>query len=347
MSTLNFKSDNEAPAHPKVLEALTHANQGFASAYATDQLSDALNDAFSQYFDTPLQVLPLATGTAANSIILGELCPPWGSIWCHSQAHIHNDEGTAPEFYTHGAKLAPIPGGNGKLNPERLNDAIAKAGAHGVHNAKPSVVSITQATECGTSYRPNEIQALSEVAKCHRLPLHMDGARFSNALMHLQCHPSEITWRAGVDVLAYGGSKNGGLCAEAIIVFGHPEWLEGLERRRKRGGHLLSKMRFVSAQLLALLEDDLAHDIARQANALAQRLAQGIEASPCASLKWPVEANEVFVKAQPNVLAWLKEQGCQFHIWPGFDDVGRLVCSHETEKNDIDRFIQLLNQAPQ
>ncbi len=347
MRALNFKSDNEAPAHPKVLEALTQANRGFASAYATDELSDALHQAFARYFGTEVHVLPLATGTAANSIILGELCPPWGSIWCHTQAHIHNDEGTAPEFYTHGAKLAPLPGDNGKLDPHRLDHAITRAGAHGVHNAKPSVVSITQATECGTSYRPKEIRALSEVAQSHGLPLHMDGARFSNAVMHLQCHPGDVTWRAGVDVLAYGGSKNGGLCAEAIVVFGHPEWLEGLERRRKRGGHLLSKMRYVSAQLLALLEQELAHDIAAQANELAQRLAQGIEASSRASLQWPVEANEVFMKAPPKVLDWLKQQGCQFHIWPGFDDVGRLVCSHETDPTEIDRFIQLLSEAPE
>jgi len=346
MLELNFKSDNEAPAHPKVLEALSQANQGFASAYATDELTHQLDQAFGNYFDTDVHVLPMATGTAANSIILGELCPPWGSIWCHSQAHIHNDEGTAPEFYTHGAKLAPLPGMNGKLEPQMLDEAIGKAGAHGVHNAKPSVVSITQATECGTAYRPDEIQALGQVARSHGLPLHMDGARFCNALMHLQCEPAAVTWQAGVDVLAFGGSKNGGLCAEAIIIFGHPEWFDGMLRRQKRGGHLLSKMRFIAAQLLALLEDDLAHSIATQANAAAQHLARGIADSSNASLKWPVEANEVFIKASPATLGWLKKQGCQFHIWPGFDDVGRLVCSHETKLADIDRFIQLLEKAP-
>lgn len=345
MHDLNFKSDNEAPAHPAILEALAQANLGFASAYSADDWSLKLNHAFSQYFDTDVTVLPLATGTAANSIILAELSPPWGAIFCHPNAHIQNDEGGAPEFYTYGAKLTLVPGEDGKMDPDALAHAIQSTGAHGVHNPKPAVVSITQATECGTAYSADQIKAITDVAHAHDLSVHMDGARFSNALIHLGISPATMTWQAGVDVLAYGGTKNGALTAEAIVVFGHPEWIEGMERRRKRGGHLLSKMRYVSAQLLALLNDDLAHQLAATANARAALLAQGIASTKAAQLKWPVEANEVFIEAAPGVLAALKNQGAQFHIWPGYKNVGRLVCTYDTPEEAIHRLIDLLNQV--
>ncbi len=344
MDELNFKSDNEAPAHPAILEALANANVGSATAYANDSLSLALNDAFSQYFDTDVSVLPLATGTAANSIILAELSPPWGAIFCHPNAHIQNDEGGAPEFYTHGAKLSLVDGVDGRINPEALDRAITQAGAHGVHNAKPAVVSLTQATECGTCYSPTQIKALTDVAHQHGLPVHMDGARFANALMHLNVAPSEMTWRSGVDVLAYGGTKNGALTAEAIVVFGRTDWLEGMERRRKRGGHLLSKMRYVSAQLLALLDQDLSHDLAKTANDRAQALAEGIEATGLATLKWPVQANEVFIQAKRPLLDRMKAAGAQFHIWPGFEDVARLVCRFDTSPDAINQFVTLMKE---
>ena len=344
MDELNFKSDNEAPAHPAILEALARANVGSATAYANDAMSLALNEAFGRYFDTDVSVLPLATGTAANSIILAELSPPWGAIFCHPNAHIQNDEGGAPEFYTHGAKLTLVDGPNGKLQPQALEQAITQAGVHGVHNAKPAVVSITQATECGTCYSPDEIQALADVAHEHDLPIHMDGARFANALMYLEVTPGDMTWRAGVDALAYGGTKNGALTAEAIVVFGHPDWLEGMERRRKRGGHLLSKMRYVSAQLLALLDDELSHRLAKTANERAQALAQGIEATGLATLKWPVQANEVFIQAERALLDRLKAAGAQFHIWPNYEDVARLVCRFDTTTDQITQFIELMKK---
>lgn len=344
MDELNFKSDNEAPAHPTILEALAKANVGSATAYANDAMSLALNEAFSQYFDTDVSVLPLATGTAANSIILAELSPPWGAIFCHPNAHIQNDEGGAPEFYTHGAKLTLVDGADGKIDPESLDRAIQHAGAHGVHNAKPAAVSLTQATECGTCYSPAEIKTIANVARGYDLPIHMDGARFANALMHLNVAPSEMTWRAGVDVLAYGGTKNGALTAEAIVVFGHKDWLEGMERRRKRGGHLLSKMRYVSAQLLALLDQGLSHTLAKTANDRAQELAEGIEATGLATLKWPVQANEVFVEAPPSLLKGMKAAGVQFRIWPGYDNVARLVCRFDTTPAQIEHFIDLMKK---
>jgi len=340
---MNFTSDNEAPAHPDIMNAVVAANEGYATAYASDGFSQALKERFSELFETECHVLPLATGTAANCVALAELSPPWGAIMCHERAHIHNDENGAPEFYSAGAKLMPLPGENGRLEPQSLARAIDGAGVHGVHNVKPSVVSITQETECGTSYTPDAIRALAEVSHERGLPLHMDGARFANAVDFLSCSPAETTWKAGVDVLSFGATKNGALTAEAIVVFGHPEWLEGMERRRKRSGHLLSKMRYVSAQLLAMLDDDLWLRLAGDANARAAQLAAGIGRHPSASLHWPVEANEVFMKTEPSRLAALKEAGFQFHRWPGHDDLARLVCSWATSEADVERFLQALD----
>lgn len=342
---MNFKSDNEAPAHPLIIEAIAEANQGTASAYADDAWSRRLDGVFSELFETECSVLPLATGTAANSVTLAATSPVWGAVMCHRQAHIANDEGGAPEFYTHGAKLMPLDGTNGKLEADELGRAIDSAGAHGVHNVKPSVVSITQATECGTSYRPDEISAIAEAAHERGLPLHMDGARFANAMAWLGVSPAEATWKSGVDVLSFGATKNGALTAEAIVVFGHPEWLEAMQRMRKRGGHLLSKMRYVSAQLLAMLDNGLWLELAAHANAMAARLALAIEAHPEASLAWPVEANEVFMRWTPERLADLEERGFEFHIWPGHDDLARLVCSFATQPEQIDRLVAALESG--
>lgn len=342
---MNFKSDNEAPAHPKILEAIAAANHGPASAYAEDAWSGRLDAAFSERFETECTVLPLATGTAANSITLAAIAPPWGAVLCHRLAHIANDEGGAPEFYTHGAKLVTLEGEAGRLEAGPLGEAIDSAGAHGVHNVKPAVVSITQATECGTSYRSDAIAAVAEVARARGLPLHMDGARFANAVAFLDLSPAELTWQAGVDVLSFGATKNGALTAEAIVVFGHPEWLEPMQRNRKRGGHLLSKMRYVSAQLLAMLEDDLWLALAGHANACAARLAAAIDAHPAAALHWPVEANEVFMRAAPETLAGLQARGFDFHVWPGHDDLARLVCSFATTEDAVDRFVAALNDV--
>ncbi|QOC21899.1 low specificity L-threonine aldolase [Wenzhouxiangella sp. AB-CW3] len=342
---MNFKSDNEAPAHPAVMEALVQANEGYATAYSEDRYSRALDARFSELFETECRVLPIATGTAANSSAIAELSPPWGAVMCHELAHIHNDENGAPEFYSGGAKLVPLPGANGQLEAERLAQAIDAAGRHGVHNVKPSVVSITQATECGTTYTPDAIGAIAEVTHARGLHLHMDGARFANAVVSLGCTPADITWKAGVDVLSFGVTKNGAMMAEAIVVFGHPQWIEGMARRRKRAGHLLSKMRYVSAQLLAMLDDDLWLKLAGHANDRALQLAHGIEQCPHASLSWPVQANEVFMQADPERLQALKSAGFEFHIWPGHDDLARLVCSWATPPDQVERFLEALHQT--
>ena len=252
----NFGSDNVAPMAAEVMEALARANHGAAPSYGADALTSRLTEVACALFETELAIFPVTTGTAANSLALATLTPPYGAIYCHETAHILLDECGAPEFYTGGAKLIGLPGTGGKLTPETLAAPLAEAMAGGVHHAQPAAISITQATECGTVYEPAEIAALAEVARAHGLHLHMDGARIANAIAHLGCSPAEATWRAGVDVLSLGLTKDGALAAEAVVFF-DPELAAGFERRRKRAGQLTSKMRFFSAQLVAMLEDGL------------------------------------------------------------------------------------------
>lgn len=339
---MNFRSDNEGPAAEPILQAIIDANRGSAFAYAEDQWSKRLNAAFSEVFETEVQVLPLATGTAGNSIALAQICPPWGSVVCHESAHINQDECGAPEFYNPGCKLAGLPGDLCKLHAHEVEAWLSHQGAHGVHNNAPSVISITQATEAGTVYQVSEIQALSALAKANNMHLHMDGARFANAVVNLGVSPADMTWRAGVDILSFGASKNGCMGAEALVLFGHSEWYEGLERRRKRAGHLLSKMRYVSAQLLAYLDDDLWLSLAETANGYAQQFADAIEQHPSAELAWPVEGNEAFLRWSHEKLQALQDQGFDFYFWPGSDDLARLVFACTLAQSDVDALVKAL-----
>ncbi|GAB4193573.1 MAG: low specificity L-threonine aldolase [Wenzhouxiangellaceae bacterium] len=344
-ATANFRSDNEAPVAAPILQALADCNSGSAHAYGDDQWSQRLDAAFSACFDTDVKVLPVATGTAANSIALAAMSPPWGSILCHQQAHIHNDECGAPEFYSHGAKLAPLPGELGKLTAATVQDYLAQRGAHGVHESLPSALSLTQSCETGTVYQPDEIKALAAVAREHQLGVHMDGARFANAVVSLGCHPADITWRAGVDMLSFGASKNGAMAAEALLLFGNHALWDDVERRRKRAGHLLSKMRYLAVQLLAYLEDDLWLKLATQANRQASRFAVAVEQHPEAALAYPVQANEVFLRLAEDKLIAMQEQGLDFHLWPGSRDLARLVFAHSTTDAETDRLIDALNRV--
>lgn len=339
---MNFRSDNEGPAAEPILQAIIDANQGSAHAYAEDQWSNRLDAAFSDVFETQVRVLPLATGTAGNSIALAQMCPPWGSVVCHEGAHINQDECGAPEFYNPGCKLAGLPGDLGKLHAHDLEQWLPHQGAHGVHNNAPSVISLTQATEAGTVYQVDEVRAISDIAKTNNMHVHMDGARFANAVVNLGVSPADITWRAGVDILSFGASKNGCMGAEALVLFGHPEWYEGLERRRKRAGHLLSKMRYVSAQLLAYLDNNLWLNLAGKANGYARQFTDAVEQHPTASVAWPVEGNEVFLRWSNHKLQALQDQGFDFYFWPGSDDLARLVFACTLQQADVDRFIEAL-----
>jgi threonine aldolase len=339
---LNFRSDNESPAAPEVLAAVTAANQGYAWSYAEDNWSNRLNRAFSDLFATDVAVLPVSTGTAANSIALSCLAPPWGSVYCHTGAHVLQDEGGAPEFFGHGLRLVGVSGEDGKLQADQLRKSIATNDGHGVHSYLPAALTLTQSTEAGTIYQPAEVADLCGAVAEFGMPTHMDGARFANAIATLGCTPAETTWQAGVRMLSFGASKNGCLAAEALLLFGDGSLMDHAERMRKRSGHLLSKMRFVSAQLLTYIEDGLWLRLASHANAQAADFASAVEQHPVASLAFPVQANEVFVRWNKAGFEQLEAAGVQFLGWPGHDDLARFVFSHCSTAEGTHRLCEII-----
>jgi len=246
------------------MAAINAANTGLVPSYGADEITERLQGAASKVFEREVSIFPVATGTAANALALAQLSPPFGGIYCHEGAHIVTDECGAPELFTGGAKLLGLPSPSGKIGPDAIDASVALANDMGVHHVKPSAVSVTQATELGTVYALGELEAVTAAAKRHGLAVHMDGARFANALVHLGCSPAEATWKAGIDVLSFGASKNGALAAEAVVFF-DPRRAEDFERRRKQAGHLWSKLRYLSCQLVAYLENDLWLQNARQA----------------------------------------------------------------------------------
>ena len=324
---MRFFSDNAASACPEVLAALADANSP-DTAYDGDRLSARLDAAFSTLFETEVAALWVSTGTAANALALAALCPPFGSVVCHREAHIQNDECGAPEFFTQGAKLLLADGEGAKLAPAAV-DALLAGVRDDVHQMQPAAVSITNATEYGLVYSPQEVAALGALCRARRLRLHMDGARFANAVARLGCAPADLTWRGGVDALSFGFVKNGGLSAEALIFF-DPALADQTRYRRKRAGHLLSKGRYLAAQLLAMLEGDVWLRNARAANAGAARLA----AAAADRLVLPVEANEVFLKVSGDEAAALRAQGFDFYDW-GVGEV-RLVVSWDQADAHVD-----------
>ena len=326
---MRFFSDNAAAACPQVLEALSAANK-LDTAYDGDQWSQQLDGACSDLFGKQVRALWVTTGTAANCLGLAAICPPHGAILCHEFAHIEVDEAGAPGFYTHGAKLTLLKGHGAKVTPEAIEEACARVRPD-VHQVQPTTLSITNATEYGLSYRPDEVAALNEVAKRRKLGFHMDGARFANAIAFTGADPADVTWRAGVDVLSFGFVKNGGMNAEALIFF-DPAKAADVPRLRKRAGHLQSKGRYAAAQILALVEGDLWLANARAANAAASALA---DAAGPERLVYPVEANELFVRMTAEEAARIRAQGFDFYDWaPG--EV-RLVTSWDQDMEAVGR----------
>jgi threonine aldolase len=341
---MNFASDNTAPASPEILAALTAANAGAVRSYGEDPITARVQARLAEIFGRALACYPVATGTAANVLALASLARPFGGVVCHEEAHIATDECGAPEFYTGGAKLATLPGADGKITAAQIEAVMQRAHDHGVHHVMPEAVSITQATEWGTVYAPAEVAEIAAVCRRHGLKLHMDGARFANALVHLGCTAAALTWQAGVDVLSFGATKNGALAAEAVVFF-DPALTEGFERRRKRGGQLWSKMRFLSAQLEAYLTDDLWLRNAAHANRMAARLEAGLAALPGVEVAQPVQANEVFVSMPDALSHGLAAAGAQFYAWipvPGVAaPVARLVAAFSTSEAEVDAFLAL------
>ncbi|GAA0738404.1 threonine aldolase family protein [Sphingomonas japonica] len=323
---MRFFSDNAAAVCPQVMDAIAAANT-LDTAYDGDALSQQLDQRFSELFATRVRVLWVPTGTAANCLALTAMCPPHGGILCHREAHIQVDEGGAPEFYTHGAKLLLLDGEGAKLEAATI-DGYCSAIRDDVHQVQPHAISITNASEYGRVYTPDEVAAIGRVATRRKLGLHMDGARFANAVAHLGCSPAEATWKAGVDALSFGFVKNGGMNAEALIFF-NSEIAAAAPYRRKRAGLLASKGRFLAAQLLAMLEDDVWLDNARAANAGAAELA----AAAGERLMHPVEANELFLRLTAEEAAALREQGFDFYDWG--TGAARFVTAWDQSEADI------------
>ncbi len=324
---MRFFSDNAARVHPRVMAAMVAADV-LDTAYAGDRWSQQLDARLSDLFETEVAVLWVPTGTAANCLALAALCPPHGGIVCHRDAHIQNDEGGAPEFYTHGAKLFLAEGEGAKMTPDTIR-AVIDAIANDVHRVQPHAISITNATEYGRVYTVDEVAAIGALARERGLGLHMDGARFANAVAHLGCSPADITWRAGVDALSFGFVKNGAMSAEALVFF-KPALAAVTQYRRKRAGLLLSKGRYLAAQILAMLDDDLWIANGRAANAAAAKLG----AAGGNRLIHPVDANEVFLRATPGEAAALRARGFDFYDWA--DGEIRLVTAWDSPADAVD-----------
>lgn len=341
-----FASDNAGPVPPRIMEALARANEGHAMAYGNDGFMNDLRDRIRQVFEAPDAAVHLvATGTAANSLALATLADPWQAIFCTPVSHVYEDECNAPEFFTGGARLEPVGDGD-RMDPDRLRAAMAARPAGVVHSPQPGPVTLTQVTEKGTVYSLDEIRALSAVARDFGQPVHMDGARFANALAALGCTPAEMTWKAGVDALSFGGTKNGCLAVEAVIFF-DPAHAWQFELRRKRAGHLVSKHRYLSAQMLAYLEGDLWLELAQTANARAARLAEGLRAAPGARLEHDVDANMMFASLPRATHRRLDEAGAVYYRDGTLEGDGdaplscRLVCDWSVTEAEIDRFTAL------
>ena len=343
-----FTSDNAGPAHPAIIEAIARANAGYAPSYGAEDAMARVTAAIRAIFEAPeAAVYLVATGTAANALALACLCPPWATVYCHRNAHVEEDECGAPEFYTGGAKLTLLGGDSARIAPEALERALAMTAPRGVHGVQKGALTLTNATELGTVYSPDAIARLCAVAQGAGVPVYVDGARFANALVALGCTPADLTWRAGVDALSFGGTKNGLIGVEAVILFDPARGWE-FELRRKRGGHLFSKHRYLSAQMEAYLADGLWLELAALANARAAALSRGLAAMRGARILYPTEANMVFAAWPRAGHEAAQAAGARYHPWtltPQPDGSGdaapsaRLVCNWATTEAEVADFL--------
>ena len=348
---MDFASDNVFGVHPRIIEALTTANAGTAVSYGGDDWTRRAEERLCEVFEREVLAFLVVTGTVANALALSTMAPSYGAVLCHADAHIMVDECGAPELFTGGAKLIGLDEPAGKITAATIEETLAGF-IRGEHDPKPAAISITQASEFGTVYTPDEIAAISAVARSRKMRLHMDGARFANALVSLEVTPAELTWKAGIDAMSFGATKNGAMALEAVVFFDQT-LAEDFSFRRMRAGQLLSKGRFLGAQMLAYLKDNLWLDNARHANAMAGRLANGLAGAAKVRLPLPTEANEVFAIIPQKLHGDLARTGVVYHQWPGAgpgtDRVGkdeilvRFVASYLTSAEDVDRLIGLMS----
>ena len=347
---MNFASDNTGPVHPNVMAALIAANTGYALPYGGDDLTAQTIQNIRDLFEAPdAAVFLVSLGTAANSLILATLSQPWETVFCHTVAHIHEDECNAPEFYSGGTKLTLVPGPEAKMTAENLRRSILAEETRGVHGPQRGPVSLTQATERGTIYSLKEIQEISATAKEFGLPVHMDGARFANAVQSLGCSAAEMTWKSGVDAVTFGGTKNGLMAVEAVIFF-NPKHAWEFELRRKRGAHLFSKHRFLAAQMQSYLASDLWLDMAKKSNDASARLVQGLKQIPEVQIDFEPQANIIFAHWARAAHQRLHAAGAQYYVMAGDHTTGpsdellpaRLVTDWSTTPENVDKFLDIL-----
>ena len=336
-----FASDNVTGACPEVMDAVVAANSGIATSYGDDEWSSRLQTKLSEIFETDVEVFLAVSGTASNALALSSLAPVFGKIYCHELSHINTDECGAPELFTGGAKLIPMRSSNGRIKANELDEIIRGSG--NVHVSQPSVVSITQSCETGTVYQLDEIKAISKIAHKHKMSVHMDGARFANALASLDVSPSEMTWKSGVDVLTLGGTKNGCLAAE-VVVFFKPELVGDFPFLHKRSGQLLSKMRFISSQLEAYLSDDVWLRNAHHANAMAKILSEGLDAFSNIELAYPTQSNEVFVHLPRELIDDLNNAGYDINEEELDGKAVRFVTAWNSELKDVEQLLAVIKQ---
>jgi len=347
---MNFGSDNATGASDAVLAAIQEANEGTTAGYGADHFTAQAHSRLVEVFECELDAYFVATGTAANTLALASMAQPWESILCHAESHVANDESTAPEFMTGGARLVPLAAGHGKLETADLERYFSTAGTLVPHNSKAAALSITQSSELGMVYTPDEVAALNQVAQTNGVRVHMDGARFANAVAAIGCSPAELSWQAGVDVLCLGATKCGALAAEAVIFF-NKKLADGFIHRRKRSGHLLSKGRFFGAQFEGWLKNGHWLELARHANAMANTLAFQLQQLPGVRMAWPVQSNEIFAIIPQDLNKRLSAKGAVYYEWPATalaehdrlepDEVLiRLVTSFDTLPEEITQFVE-------
>ena len=339
---MNFQSDNQSTIFPEIIDYIKSINNESSLAYGADNITKLATKMLKEFFETDLKVLFVSSGTAANAISLSTICPPYGAILCSDNSHINGDECGAPEFFTGGAKLLSINTDNAIITKENLIKTINSYGLHGFHEVLPSAISITQATELGTSYTLDQINKISTIAKQNNLKTHMDGARFSNACAFLNCTPAEMSWKSGVDILSLGTTKNGTISCEAIIIF-NKDILDDVNRRQKRAGHLWSKNKYIAAQLVKWLEEDRWIKAARKANLQAQKLKSLLQKIKGVSIEYPVEVNMIFAKIPKNIQDFLKKHEVKFNPWYGPENLTRFVTSWDTKKTELEKLEKIIN----
>jgi threonine aldolase len=338
---IDFRSDNTGRAAPQLLDAVIAANRGTALGYGADEWTAALQERFSELFETRVRVFPVSTGTAANALALATLGPSWGLAYCSEAAHINTSEANAAGFFGGGLKLVPVAGEHGKIRGDALAEMAAAILPGQLHRGRPSAVSVTQASDLGAVYAPDEMRAIAAVAKKHGLKIHLDGARFANAVARLGESPAELTWRAGVDIMSFGATKNGGAFTDAIVVFA-PELADGLAVQLRRAGQTWSKMRFASAQLLAYVEGGLWLEMAAAANRIAAHIAEGLASLPGIRLVAPVEANEIFLDLPAETMDALEGDG--FLFYRRSKRLARFVCRFDATEAEAEALVAALRR---